>query len=61
MKKRNQKANRLPKFKASILSQEELKQATGGLKMIGTVGGTAGTHSVCHVDGTDDADSGLFL
>lgn len=60
MKKKTEKGNKLPKFKASILSQEELQQATGGLRMIGTVGGTAGTHSVCHVDGTDDADSILL-
>jgi len=23
-------------------------------------GCTAGTHSVCHIDGTDDADGGIF-
>jgi len=49
MKKTEQ---RLPKFKATTLRPDDLKRVTGGLLKTGT----AGTRSVCHVDGTDDAD-----
>jgi len=60
--KKTEKTQRLPKFKATTLSMEELKQVTGGLSLkLGTSTGTAGTKSVCHIDGTDDADSGIFL
>jgi len=43
---------RLPRFKATTLRPDDLRRVTGGLLKTGT----AGTRSVCHVDGTDDAD-----
>ncbi len=57
MKKEQKK---LPKFKATTLRAEDLKQVTGGLMMRGS-GCTAGTRSVCHIDGTDDADAVLAV
>ena len=57
--KTKKNAQRLTKFKATTLSQDELRQATGG-RMKGGGCGTAGTRSVCHIDGTDDGDDCVF-
>jgi hypothetical protein len=55
--KKAERAQRLPKFKATTLRVEDLKQVTGGLMLRGSLACTAGTQSVCHVDGTTDGDS----
>jgi len=57
--KKTEKEQRLPKFKATTLRLEDLKRVTGALRSV-TSGCTSGTRSVCHVDGTDDADGTLF-
>lgn len=59
MKKNQAPKTLLPKFESATLSEDDLRQATGGLKPIGGCG-TAGTRSVCHIDGTDDSDAGVF-
>jgi hypothetical protein len=62
--KKTTKEQRLPKFKATTLRSEDLEQVTGGLvarmSMLRSAGCTAGTRSVCHVDGTDDGDYAAF-
>lgn len=40
----------LPKFQSVTLGPDDLRKAVGGLIC------TCGTQSVCHVDGTDDAN-----
>jgi len=52
--KKNEK-KQLPKFKAVTLGADELGRATGGL-VSGDGGGTSGTASQCHIDGTDDTN-----
>jgi hypothetical protein len=44
----------LPKLKVRTLDPNELSQVTGGLPP--REGGTSGTVSFCHIDGTDDGD-----
>jgi hypothetical protein len=62
--KKTTKEQRLPKFTATTLRPEELEQVTGGLlarmSLMKSTGCTAGTRSVCHVDGTDDGDYAAF-
>jgi hypothetical protein len=41
-------------LEASKLTKEQMSQANGGLKP--KFGGTLGTKSICHIDGTDDID-----
>ena len=45
-------------FEAAKLTKEQMYLATGGLRPIGC---TSGTRSVCHIDGTDDADGGYIF
>lgn len=49
------KLHKLPTFNAVTLDREQLGKLAGGRRPLGC--GTAGTRSVCHVDGTDDGDS----
>ena len=50
---------RFEDFQAERLTADELYLVAGGLSATTSCGGTAGTRSVCHVDGTDDADTRL--
>ena len=43
--------NTLPEFEVRVLEESELEQVAGGA--------TAGTYSVCHIDGTTDGEGGL--
>ena len=56
--KKMEKEQQFPKFKATTLRQEDLKQVTGGQTVV-IFGLTFGTHSVCHKDGVDDSDGTL--
>jgi hypothetical protein len=52
--KKAQPKKPLPKFDFVTLDSEKLAKVAGGLPIGG--GGTCGTQSVCHVDGTDDCN-----
>ena len=63
MKKRANE-QRLPKFKATTLSQDELESARGGMMESPPVkvpAPTGSTMSVCHIDGTTDCDPGGWV
>lgn len=47
------KFKKIQKLDAAKLKKEELFQVKGGLRLQCT----SGTRSICHIDGTDDADS----
>ena len=52
--KKFKKVKSIKAFEASKLTKQQMYQATGGMRSTGC---TSGTRSVCHIDGTDDADS----
>ncbi|WP_187336770.1 hypothetical protein [Novosphingopyxis iocasae] len=39
-----------------VLTGAELDHVAGGLQSEASIGCTCGTKSICHIDGTDDAD-----
>ena len=55
--KKFEKVKSIKAFEASKLTKEQMYQATGGMRSECT----CGTRSVCHIDGTDDADSVFTL
>ena len=56
--KKFEKVKSIKAFEASKLTKEQMYQATGGMRSTGC---TCGTRSICHIDGTDDADSVFTL
>jgi hypothetical protein len=56
--KKFKKIKEIKNLEASKLTKKEMYQTNGGMM---SRNGTAGTRSVCHIDGTDDADSYYFV
>jgi hypothetical protein len=46
------KFEKIKAFASAKLTKEQMTQTTGGLRIFCT----SGTRSICHIDGTDDAD-----